>query len=48
MTYTGDGSTCKACKKAQNNPQRKNRRSEYGMLSKRRKDATRAQGTHRD
>jgi hypothetical protein len=43
MTYTGDGHTCGGCLKAQNNPRRrKNKRSEYGLLSKRRKDAERA------
>lgn len=43
MTYTGDGSTCGNCLTAGNNPhRRKNKRSEYGLLSKKRKDAERA------
>jgi hypothetical protein len=41
MTYTSDGSTCNRCLQGQQNPTRKNKRSEYGTLSKKRKDAER-------
>lgn len=42
MTYTGNGSTCKNCLVNHANPKHKNTRSEYGLLSKQRKDAARA------
>ena len=32
MTFTVDGATCKACKKAMKNPKHSNRRSAYGLM----------------